>query len=467
MSRSNYVDEGDEYVSNDYVSDESDDDYEDNASYVQRIYPESEYVPSEIGSEDEQQTSTFTVTRRSRRLNPAPELEWPLVGAADRELPPVGAADLELPPDDAAPEEDWGWTTPNYVKIPLTFLVLFFCMHFTGQPLLFFNDVIFSAMFLAGVQPSVYSKGDVCFGHPLTLVGDAAPERIYVAEMLHCVARLPYAVIPLTYRDHPLDTRSWHSLLIYDKRQNALKRYVPLAENKSRERKINKRLKGIFKWQWRGVGDLGDDFPHLNLDRMFTEQYASRSKHYIDHKFTVEQANDLQRASSYLTRLRFGSTREALHYLTTEDRHKIAPCLRTASDANPNKEQRCPPQVLDMVFQIDSLFKYAPRLTQPITLFRGIRIELPKYDWEENSYVFTSPIYETAENYKKTYMVHLTIPRGTPILSFGPWSSIGDLDEIVLPRGGSFIVTSVKGTTVRARYEPHIRWLNELYTPPE
>jgi len=135
---------------------------------------------------------------------------------------------------------------------------------------------------------------------------------------------------------------------------------------------------------------------------------------------------------------------------THEDYRKINTLLRTTkgnlseiSDDNVEKKK---------IQNIDLLFSLVDPITKPITLFRGVRKE--QYTKEDFGYVSTSFDMEIPMEYvnarEQCCLIEITLPVGTKCLCIESISRYEGEKEVLLPRNGTFVLTSVaKSRTVK------------------
>jgi hypothetical protein len=165
------------------------------------------------------------------------------------------------------------------------------------------------------------------------------------------------------------------------------------------------------------------------------------AKLYHNYEYlTRRQKRDLINSTRYVGKLMEDPEhRKTLDYLTWKD-FEFANCLRT--EWGP----QCDNQMISHLRDIDTIFQKAPRLSEDLVIFRGVRDFIPL---EDQSYTFTTPNRPFAETFMrnnramKKFLLRLTIPKGTPILSYGLLNT-HDVDEVILPRGGKFHIKNME-----------------------
>ena len=95
------------------------------------------------------------------------------------------------------------------------------------------------------------------------------------------------------------------------------------------------------------------------------------------------------------------------------------------------------------IMSIDALFSLVDPLTEPITLYRGVRLE--RFTKEDYGFISTSyDINQTSPytNLKCCLMV-INVPVGTRCIFLEKISQYKEEREVLLPRNGKFVLTSV------------------------
>ena len=95
------------------------------------------------------------------------------------------------------------------------------------------------------------------------------------------------------------------------------------------------------------------------------------------------------------------------------------------------------------IMQIDTLFSLVDPLSEPITLYRGVRLEA--FTKEDYGFVSTSYDIRQASYYSnpKCCLMVINVPVGTRCIFVEKISQYEDEKEVLLPRNGKFVLTSV------------------------
>jgi hypothetical protein len=95
------------------------------------------------------------------------------------------------------------------------------------------------------------------------------------------------------------------------------------------------------------------------------------------------------------------------------------------------------------VMLIDALFSLADPLTEPITLYRGVRLEA--FTKEDYGFISTTYNIQQASNYAnlKCCIMEINVPVGTRCIFVEKISHYEHEKEVLLPRNGKFVLTSV------------------------
>lgn len=323
------------------------------------------------------------------------------------------------------------------------------------------------------------------------LVGNV---NIYEAARA-CTKSHPYTMIKLDGKAR------YPSFVIYDKEEDSFTHYDPLNDQEGGNREqIDNILTKTFR-NYKGTKDetlltmpqrvpirmltpkMQEKQKEIELEEeqrllqeemellekqglLYPEVPGAKLYHEYDN-FTRRQRIDIINATRYVGKLMSQKeTRRALNYLTWQD-PKIARCLRFEWTSE------CDDEMQSQLKNIDTIFTNAPKLNEDLLLFRGLKTFIPL---DDQSYTFTTPNKQFAESFTRTwkdvdkYLLKLTIPRGTPILSYGLLST-HDIDEIILPRGGKFEIQSIHDdeegyllAEVTYVYNPEPRHISE-YAP--
>lgn len=434
--------------SDDYQSSDSDDVYEPSDD----VYEPSDDEDRE-DQEDSDDAKEYQVEARYYQVEPRRRSRGPSVNQDDIE---DDSEDDELDLEPLNVTTSRGYTKKDAPAISLFLFIAFIVMvvvnrFYTPRP-----DIGFQVgNFMDDERASRFALVEgLCIAHPLKMSSTLdMPRTTDINKMVECLRTHRYGVIPIEFN------RRLDSIIVVDREDGhggKLTRYVPFRpETATREDVyLDTQLGKAFGRLYAGTHtNLLEDYTELSLDPFYERAWPMHNQY---------KSKDLIRSSNYVTKMQFTGDWEALDYLTRRDRSEIAPCLRTMRDANikseggPHGPRRCTHRTRVMIEKIDALFDGAPRLQKDLILWRGIRINVPDKHmyWQEDSYVFATPWRPLAEKYKGQdgHLLKLTIPKGTPLLSYGAHSSTGDMDEVVLPRGGSLVIKSIKGKSIYATY---------------
>ncbi len=175
----------------------------------------------------------------------------------------------------------------------------------------------------------------------------------------------------------------------------------------------------------------------LHEDALYPPSKGVELYHDYDH-LSPRQLRDLINSTRYVgTLMQQPEARETLQYLTWKD-HQIAKCLRVGWNTDD-----CDDKMAIHLDRLDMIFSQAPKLSADLTIYRGIKDILPDRD---DSFVFTTPNEKFAKSFlggQKSFFLKITIPKGTPVLSYGKLST-HDVDEVILPRGGRFTINAIE-----------------------
>jgi hypothetical protein len=103
------------------------------------------------------------------------------------------------------------------------------------------------------------------------------------------------------------------------------------------------------------------------------------------------------------------------------------------------------PETLDVLNSLDYAFDKIPPLETSLTVYRGINIKSPE-DMQINNLSFISTTYNKKSTHNftgKCCIIILTIPVGSKVLFLESISSLPEEREVLLDRGGSFVITGV------------------------
>lgn len=113
--------------------------------------------------------------------------------------------------------------------------------------------------------------------------------------------------------------------------------------------------------------------------------------------------------------------------------------------------------VKDVQRRLDAAFANVPPLAHSMVVYRGIKYNKgEKYQHESvynKQYISTTTHIETAQDFlsgKSCCVLHITLPQGSRVLPLKRVSHYKDENEILLPRGGEFIIQKQVGKDVYA-----------------
>jgi len=99
------------------------------------------------------------------------------------------------------------------------------------------------------------------------------------------------------------------------------------------------------------------------------------------------------------------------------------------------------------ILNIDSLFDMIDPITEPITLYRGVRLQ--EFTKEDFGFISTSYNIQKALSYTSfnCCLMEINVPVGTKCIFLESISNYEDEQEVLLPRNGKFVLTSVAVST--------------------